>query len=119
MIHGRDIFKVPIDTIIKYEGFSGWVLNQTGEKRTLFVVFHALFTYYSIALCLWTCILEARLTALQKHEALGRLAFCFQKFGMDLKLLNKVDKDGQSLYFTEEGLKLFEPIEALYTKDKF
>ena len=118
IIHGnKDIFRISPETIIKEKGFFGAIVNLL-EKRTLFVAFHALFTYYSITLCLEACLLKAELTLLQKHEALGRLAFCFRKYTNDIELLSKVDKDGQSLYFTEAGLELYRPMEALYKKTR-
>ena len=116
MIHGNtNIFKVPAETIIKEKGFHGLIINWL-EKRSLFVAFHALFTYYTITLCLREIIIKGDLTASQKNEALGRLAFCFRKFGNDIELLGKVDKEGKSLYFTEAGLDLYRPLEDLYKK---
>ena len=108
----KGIFRVSPETLIIRKGIVGWVFNLL-EKRTLFVAFHTLFTYYSITICLEAVLLKADLTALQKHEALGRLAFCFGKYGNDLKLLGKLDKNGNSIYFSEAGLELFSPMEAL------
>jgi hypothetical protein len=103
----NDFFRISGETIVKSDGFFGWILNQS-EKRNLFIVFHALFTYYSIIICLQACISKTTiLSTLQKHEALGRLTFCFQKFGIDLKLLGKVDNQGNSTYFSEEGFSLY------------
>lgn len=112
--HGNnDIFRVSGETVIKESGFFGIIINLL-EERTLFVAFHALFTYYVISICLEACILKSDLTELQKHEALGRLAFCFHKYGNDIALLNRVDKSGNSIYFTEAGLELYKPMEAQY-----
>ncbi|UXE67613.1 MAG: hypothetical protein KA713_03135 [Chryseotalea sp. WA131a] len=116
--HGnKDIFKIHSETVIKEKGLWGIIMNLL-EKRTLFVAFHALFTYYGITICLEACLLKSELSELQKHEVLGRLAFCFRKYGNDIKLLGKLDKEGQSIYFTEEGLALYKPMENLYNRIK-
>ncbi len=111
----KDIFRVSSETVIKERGFFGMIINLL-EERTLFVAFHALFTYYAISICLEACILKSDLTELQKHEALGRLAFCFHKYGTDINLLKKVDKEGKSTYFTEAGLELYQPMEIQYKR---
>jgi hypothetical protein len=118
MTHGNNtIFRVSPETVIKEKGFIGMIINML-EDRTLFVAFHALFTYYSIATCLEACILKANFTPIQKHEAMGRLAFCFRKYKNDINLLGKIDEEGKSLYFTEAGLTLYRPMEELYNRIK-
>ena len=73
------------------------VLNSCGQSRTK---------------------VESKLTPMQKHEALGRLAFCFRKYKNDINLLGKVDKEGKSIYFTEAGLELYRPMEDLFKRTK-
>lgn len=116
LTYGReDLFKISKETVIKEKGFFGMIVNLL-ESRTLYVAFHAIFTYYGITRCLLACLSNAELTTLQKHEAMGRLAFCFRKYRNDIKLLSKVARDGRSFYFTEHGNELFEPMVSLYNK---
>jgi hypothetical protein len=111
----RDVFKISSETIIKEKGFLGMIVNLL-EDRTLFVAFHAMFTYYGISRCLFACITKAELSALQKHEAMGRLAFCLRKYKNDINLLGKLDEDGKSVYFTDDGILLYQPMVTLYNK---
>ena len=113
----NEFFKINPETIVKEAGIMGAIVNLL-EKRTLYVAFHALFTYYSISLCLEACLLKADLTPMQKHEALGRLAFCFRKYENDINLLGKKDKDGNSIYFSNLGMQLYLPIEELFLRIK-
>jgi hypothetical protein len=111
----KDIFKISSETIIKEKGFLGMIVNLL-EDRTLFVAFHAMFTYYGISRCLLACITKAELSALQKHEAMGRLAFCLRKYKNDINLLGKLDEHGKSVYFTDDGILLYQPMVTLYNK---
>lgn len=115
--NNKEVFRVSSETVVKETGLGGFIINLL-EKRTLFVAFHALYTYYSIATCLEACLLKSDLTPRQKHEVLGRFAFCFRKYENDIQLLGKVDKNGNSLYFSDLGIQLYRPMEETYKRIK-
>ncbi|MCL9804905.1 hypothetical protein NAT51_05200 [Flavobacterium amniphilum] len=79
------------------------------EKRSLLVLFHALYTYYSSFLCLDSCLENNVFNTRQKHEALGRIAFYINKCCRDLLLFdNPIHLDTKAnQYFTEEGIIIY------------
>lgn len=93
------------------------------ENRSLFVIFHALYTYYTTLTCLDTCLTNKAFFGKQKHEAIGRIAFYIDKFYNDLLLIDSpIDSsEGALKYFTNNGLLLYTEIKMkwFYIYDKW
>ena len=84
------------------------------EKRDIYVIFHALYTYYTSFICLDTCIENNVWEGKQRHEAMGRIAFYINKCYTDLLLvdspINSENKANE--YFTENGLLIYRELKA-------
>ena len=79
------------------------------EKRDLFTIYHALYTYYTSFICLDACLEKDAFNAIQKHEAMGRIAFYINKCCRDLLIIdNKIESnENAKIYFTEDGLEIY------------
>lgn len=86
------------------------------EKRSIYIVYHALYTYYTSFICLDSCIENGAFQGKQKHEAIGRIVFYINKCYSDLLLIES-DINSEIVsndYFTEQGFLIYKTI-----KDKW
>jgi HEXXH motif-containing protein len=58
--------------------------HESGDKRSVYSVFHAFFTYTTILYCLDHCLQHNLLAAGEQREALARLGFYVSKFRADV-----------------------------------
>lgn len=88
------------------------------EKRDLFVIFHALYTYYTSLTCLDACLSNNVFNQRQTHEAKGRISFYIAKCYNDIKLIDDpITSDVKANeYFTERGLEIYVEIKKLWNK---
>jgi hypothetical protein len=93
---------IKIDSTTELQKFSK-------DTRTILIVFHALYTYYTTLTCL-DAILDANILEKDKeHEALGRLLFYIEKCYSDIQLIEKDNDYSNDLeeLFTEDGLEIY------------
>lgn len=107
-------FKVDSETHLTDKGIIGWMMNRF-EKRTLFILMHALHTYYAILICLDAFLDLENINKNKKHEALGRFGYTIGKLKFDLKIIDRKGKDGNNLYLTEKGSELLEMYKTTYS----
>ncbi len=90
--------------------------NDIIEKRTIYVVFHALYTYYTTFICLDACLSANAFRGFKRHEALGRIAFYINKCGQDLKLIDDpiLTNDNSVKIFTIDGLTIYNEIKNTF-----
>jgi hypothetical protein len=88
------------------------------DHRSINILFHALYTYYTTLLCLDNCIVQNLFKDKQKHEALGRIAFYLKKLELDLKRFDLVNNYFGNIenILDSSVIKIFEKIEKLYLK---
>lgn len=84
----------------------GEMIKDAAEQRSIYTVFHALYTYVVIADVLSAMLDSGELDERQKHEARGRLAYNLLKFRIDLHRMRK-----PGLY-TPKGLLLYKRFAA-------
>ncbi|RYD56788.1 MAG: hypothetical protein EOP56_10365 [Sphingobacteriales bacterium] len=94
-------FNIDGETVVQEIGTN----DEIHERRTLYIVLHALYTYHCIFTCLSACLDANVFTSKQQHEALGRIKFYLVKFGMDLEVVGKFNDEHkiQNGVFTEIG----------------
>jgi hypothetical protein len=83
------------------------------ENRDLYVLFHALYTYYTSFICLDACLDAGDFNKRQTHEAKGRIAFYINKCYNDLILIDNEPfkaEENALKYFTENGLSIYKEI---------
>lgn len=85
--------------------------NNTTETRDIYILFHALYTYYTTFICLDACLDANTFKNEKKHEALGRMNFYLTKCYQDINLIESTtinsNSEGAKGLFTEDGLKIY------------
>jgi len=89
--------------------------NET-ENRSLYILFHALYTYYTTLKCLDACLSEGVFSGAKKHEAIGRLCFYFSKCYKDILLIdNPISSNTRAKeMFTDKGFKVYSEIKRTF-----
>lgn len=92
------------------------ITNNKLEYRSLYIVFHALYTYYTTVLCLDSCIEHKVFSKQQVYEAHGRIGFYLLKYHSDLLNFGKVVAHFVKLenVLTTEGIEIYNLIENKY-----
>jgi len=92
------------------------IVNNPKEYRSFYILFHALYTYYTTILCLDNCISNNCFDKRQAHEAIGRIGFYLVKYNLDINTFNNVIKhyDGIEKVLTKKGVSVFEVISDMY-----
>lgn len=78
------------------------------DNRSLYVVFHAVFTEHLIATCLLSLYGSPECSDEENDEIIGRLAFIMKKYHRDLDSLGKVPER------TENGEMMYNELESSY-----
>lgn len=94
----------------------GIFTKNKSEYRSFYILFHALYTYYTTLLCLDACLENNCFNKRQIHETYGRIGFYLLKYRSDLLNFEKVisyHKDLQNV-LTIEGIELYQKIEKMY-----
>jgi hypothetical protein len=72
------------------------ITKNRSEYRSFYILFHALYTYYTTVLCLNSCLEGKHFNKIQVHEANARIGFYLLKYKSDLinfeKVVNHFDK---------------------------
>lgn len=94
------------------------ILNKPKEYRNFYVLFHALYTYYTSTLCLDNCIAADLFNDKENQEALARIGFYLQKYQYDLVCFEKVCAhfSGIENVIKEPSIKLYNIIKEQYVK---
>ena len=110
------LFKRKKYFLIDEEENIGKITNNEFEHRTFYILFHALYTFYTTFLCLDNCLESNCLNTRQVYEAKGRIGFYLIKCTMDLKNLKKVVNYHKSIQnvLSQEGIEIFRNIESKY-----
>ena len=101
---------IKVDSSTKLETIS-YGINET-ETRDVYILFHALYTYYTSLKCLDACLASNSIKGLKRHEALGRIWFYIRKCNHDILLVensSELDSASQKL-FTQQGLYIYKEI---------
>lgn len=96
----------------------GLLTNEKSEYRSFYILFHALYTYYTSILCLDSCINNSCLNTRQIHEAQGRIGFYLLKYKSDLERFEKIEikHKGIENILTYEGIEILNMIKSLFIK---
>ena len=86
------------------------------EYRSFYILFHALYTYYTTFLCLDACLENNCFNIKQIHEAKGRIGFYLQKCKSDLLNFEKVINyyNGLESVLSSQGIEIFKNIANKY-----
>jgi len=106
-----DFFKVSPNTVIQI------IQGENGSMdREIYILFHALYTYYTTFICLDACLDANVFDDLKKHETLGRMKFYISKCKTDLFLLERPSKNISRVneLFTDKGQIIYHEIKETF-----
>ncbi|WP_445710765.1 hypothetical protein [Flavobacterium sp.] len=94
----------------------GTITKNKSEYRSFYILFHALYTYYTSIMCLEACIDDNCFNKRQNHEAKGRIGFYLFKYKSDLLNFENVVKHFKTIdsVLTNDGVSLFKIITNKY-----
>ncbi|GER59485.1 hypothetical protein ULMA_15930 [Patiriisocius marinus] len=94
------------------------ILENPKEYRSFYVLFHALYTYYTSTLCLDNCITANVFNDKEKQEALARIGFYLNKYKYDLVCFEKfcAHYKGVVQVIKEPSIQLYATIKEQYIK---
>ncbi|MFT6947465.1 MAG: hypothetical protein ACJARP_001890 [Vicingaceae bacterium] len=106
------LLKVSSETIVKTIQLE----NNEVENTNIFVLFHALFTYYVTFICLDSYLSIDSINSEKRHEALGRLKFYVGKCYQDLILIDESIESSTNAkkMFNDKGLLIFNEIKKTW-----
>lgn len=92
------------------------ITNNRSEYRSFYILFHALYTYYTTVLCLNSCLMSKHFNKIQVHEANARIGFYLLKYKSDLLNFEKVINHFENLenVLTIKGIEVYKSIEDKY-----
>jgi hypothetical protein len=88
------------------------ITNNPKEYRSLYILFHALYTYYTTTLCLDNCLSNNCFDEKKTHEAEGRVGFYLIKYKLDLDSFMEVANhyNGLEMVLTKKAIFIFQMI---------
>lgn len=94
----------------------GTFTKSKSEYRSFYILFHALYTYYTTVLCLDACIENNCFDQKQTNEANARIGFYLLKYKSDLLNFEKVVQHYKSIenILSNDGISLFQIIANKY-----
>ena len=94
----------------------GTFTKNKSEYRSFYILFHALYTYYTTFLCLDASLENNCFNKRQTHEAKGRIGFYLQKCKSDLLNFEKVINyyNGLESVLSSQGIEIFKNIANKY-----
>lgn len=86
----------------------GIITKNKREHRSFYILFHALYTYYTSLSCLDSCIDNNCFNKRQTYEAKGRIGFYIKKCQLDLNDFDKIIKHYKGIenVLTKDGIVL-------------
>lgn len=107
----KAIFK--IDESQQIEG----IINKE-DHRDIYILFHALYTYYATFVCLDDCLTNDVFNENQRKEAIGRIGFYLNKCKMDLSNLDVIEKHFNGIHniLTTDGIAIYVLIKNKYSE---
>lgn len=86
------------------------------DHRTVYILMHALYTYYTTLLCMNDCLINNAFDLKQSKEALGRIGFYLNKCSSDLDKFEKINTlhNGIENVLTLKGIEIYTLIREKY-----
>jgi hypothetical protein len=86
------------------------------DHRDIYILIHALYTYYTTFMCLDDCLTNNVFNEKQKKEAIGRIGFYLNKCKVDLCNLEIIEKhfNGIQNILTSDGIVIYTLIKDKY-----
>jgi hypothetical protein len=86
------------------------------DHRTIYILLHALYTYYATFMCLDDCLKNNSFEDKQKKEAIGRIGFYLNKCNVDLDRFEKINAffSGIENVLTPKGIEIYDLIKEKY-----
>ena len=99
------------------------ITNKHNEYRSFYILYHALYTYYTSTLCLDNCLSNNCFNKKQEYEAIARIGFYLLKYKYDMDNFRKVINHykGIEKVLTEKGIAVFKKIndQFMFIRNKY
>jgi hypothetical protein len=91
---------------------------KTPDHRTVYILVHALYTYYTTFLCLDNSLSAGKFSSQQEKEAVGRIGFYLRKCSHDLRRFDKIADlyNGVENVLTDKGQEIYTLIRKKYSE---
>lgn len=105
----KDFFKIDEE-----QNIGKILLND--DTRTIYVLIHAFYTYYTTFICLDACLEKNSFKGKQKNEALGRIGFYLDKCKKDFQNFDKIINHFECIenILTPNGIEIYTNIKEKY-----
>lgn len=92
------------------------ITKNDAEYRSFYILFHALFTYYTTLLCLDACLENISFDKRQSDEIKGRIGFYLLKYKSDLSNFQQIVSHFGKIehVLTNSGIDIYKKIEDKY-----
>ncbi len=86
------------------------------DSRSLYVLIHAFYTYYTTFMCLDDCLINNSFNEIQKKEAIGRIGFYLNKCSKDIQNFDGIINYFQCIenIMTPSGIEIYSIIKHKY-----
>ncbi|NDP22754.1 MAG: hypothetical protein GZ091_17000 [Paludibacter sp.] len=93
-------------------------ITKQKDHRSIYILLHALYTYYTTFTCLDDCLKNKSFNKKQEIEAIGRVGFYINKCTIDLNNFEKINSyfDGIENVLTDTGIEIYIKIKEKHTE---
>jgi len=84
-------------------------LLKINDNRSIYILLHAFYTYYTTFMCLDDCLINNSFNEPQKKEAIARIGFYLNKCTLDIQIFDKIINNYKGIEFilTPKGIQIY------------
>lgn len=93
-------------------------LLKINDNRSVHILLHAFYTYYTTFMCLDDCLENNSFNEAQKKEAIARIGFYLNKCNLDIQIFDKIINNFKGIEFilTPKGIQIYLLIRSKYVE---
>lgn len=91
-------------------------LLKINDNRSIHILIHAFYTYYTTFMCLDDCLKNNSFNETQKKEAIARIGFYLNKCTLDIQIFDRIINNFNGIEFilTPKGIQMYSIIRSKY-----
>jgi hypothetical protein len=93
-------------------------LLKINDNRSIHILLHAFYTYYTTFMCLDDCLKNNYFNEAQKKEAIARIGFYLNKCTLDIQIFDQIINNFKGIEFilTSKGIQIYLLIRSKYVE---